>query len=110
MALALLLASWLRRMGGGADVTSLAWSMRRLSKPTLSLHQIFANLLEMIGATLRDIRISERAYEESGPLYRAELTIEYCGRLTTHLARPSDALNLAHICSASILVKTFFLQ
>lgn len=93
------------------DLTSLAWNMRKLSPlPLPTTHVAFGQVLDELGGRLRDVRIYEHARTHEPHFYRAKLTIEQDVRSFEHIVRPTDALNLAHVCDVPIFVATEFLK
>jgi RNA polymerase sigma factor (sigma-70 family) len=80
-----------------AEATWLAKRLRREDHPRPDTYRFTADLLEAVGATLREVRVVRLAET----IFYAEAVLRDG---TAVDARPSDAINLALVCGAPILV------
>lgn len=88
---------------GAAEATTLALRLRDVELPRPGTYQLAGDLLRAAGAHLREVRIV--ALTES--VFFAEAVL---GDGTTVDARPSDALNLALVVGAPVLVDEAVLE
>ena len=82
---------------GDAEATALSFSLQRLVFPRPLTYQFMASLVEAAGSAVRSVRVTGR---RDGIFY-AQVMLR--GGATVD-ARPSDAINLAAVTGAPVLV------
>lgn len=85
---------------GAPEATALACTLEAVEVPRPMTYQMAANLIEAAGARVIDARITRLAEST----FYAVVRIEGSAGEVEVDARPSDALNLALVCGAPILV------
>ncbi len=102
-------AAILEEVGGGRrlpiwmgefEATSIALHLEQVTMPRPLTFTFAANLLQATGGRLREVRINRLA--ES--VFYAEAVVEGAKQVSTVDARPSDAINLALLTGAPVLV------
>jgi RNA polymerase sigma factor (sigma-70 family) len=91
---------------GAPEATALAYNLESLEMPRPMTYQLSAGLLAASGARVNEVRITHLA---EGNFYAAILIDGPSGPAEVD-ARPSDALNLAIVCSAPIRVDNSLLN
>jgi RNA polymerase sigma factor (sigma-70 family) len=91
---------------GSPEATALAYNLESVEMPRPMTYQLSAGLLAASGARVNEVRITHLA---EGNFYAAVLIDGPSGPAEVD-ARPSDALNLAIVCSAPIRVDNALLD
>jgi bifunctional DNase/RNase len=76
---------------GPWEANAIAMRLQGLSPERPLTHDLFAGVLEQLGATIREVVIADLA----GETYHARIVLEAGGRVLEIDSRPSDALALA---------------
>lgn len=76
---------------GPWEANAIAMRLQGLSPERPLTHDLFAGVLEQLGATIREVVIADLADET----FHARITVEAAGRVLEIDSRPSDALALA---------------
>ena len=82
---------------GDAEATALSFSLQRLELPRPLTYQFMAALVEAAGSAVRSVRVTGRRRS----IFYAQVMLR--GGATVD-ARPSDAINLAAVTGAPVLV------
>ena len=88
---------------GDAEATALAFSLQGQEFPRPMTYQFMASLVAAAGSAVRSVRVTRR----DGQVFYAQVTLR--GGAVVD-ARPSDAINLAAITGAPVLVASDLLD
>jgi uncharacterized protein len=88
---------------GDAEATALAFSLQRQEFPRPMTYQFMASLVAAAGSAVRSVRVTRT----DGQVFYAQVTLR--GGAVVD-ARPSDAINLAAITGAHVLVASELLD
>ncbi len=85
---------------GAAEAIAMAIALQKPETPRPMTYQFMANVLQATGAVLREVRVAKL----EGNTFFAEVVLDHDGNTAVVDARTSDAINLALVASAPILV------
>jgi uncharacterized protein len=88
---------------GDAEATALAFGLQGLEFPRPMTYQFMASLVEATGSAVRSVRVTRMADQ----VFYAQVTLR--GGAVVD-ARPSDAINLAAVTGAPVLVASELLD
>jgi uncharacterized protein len=88
---------------GDAEATALAFSLQGQEFPRPMTYQFMASLVAAAGSAVRSVRVTRM----DGPVFYAQVTLRGGAAVD---ARPSDAINLAAITGAPVLVASDLLD